>query len=81
MLAIAAQKIELPRHLLEYFTLYLVCEHAEEGYSVLRNVHAFELPYVRLWRRQNGNSRIMIRKRLLYLLSDGSNEKRARPGR
>ncbi|XP_072118376.1 sorting nexin-31-like isoform X1 [Mobula birostris] len=70
MLAIAAQKIELPRHLLEYFTLYLVCEHAEGGYSVLRKLHAFELPYVKLWRRQNGNSRVMIRKSYLDPLKD-----------
>ncbi|XP_051879440.1 sorting nexin-31-like isoform X2 [Pristis pectinata] len=70
MLAIAAQEIELSRQFLEYFALYLICEHPNGGYSVLKKLNAFELPFVSLWSLQNENSRIMIRKSYLDPLKD-----------
>ncbi|XP_038666041.1 sorting nexin-31-like isoform X4 [Scyliorhinus canicula] len=67
---IAAQKVELSRQFLEHFALYLVCERPNGGYSVLKRLHGFELPYVSLWSLQDENCRIMIRKRYLDPLED-----------
>ncbi|GCB64948.1 hypothetical protein scyTo_0011816 [Scyliorhinus torazame] len=70
MLEIAAQKVELSRQFLEHFALYLVCERPNGGYSVLKRLHGFELPYVSLWSLQDENCRIMIRKSYLDPLED-----------
>ncbi|XP_043545281.1 sorting nexin-31-like [Chiloscyllium plagiosum] len=63
MLEIVAQKVELSRQFLEHFALYLVRELPNQGYSVLKRLNAFELPYVSLWSLQDENCKIMIRKR------------------
>ncbi|XP_078396156.1 sorting nexin-31-like isoform X1 [Cetorhinus maximus] len=70
MLEIAAQKVELSRQFLEHFALYLVCELSNGGYSVLKKLNEFELPYVSLRSLQDENCRIMIRKSYLDPLED-----------
>ncbi|GCC29025.1 hypothetical protein chiPu_0007461 [Chiloscyllium punctatum] len=65
MLEIVAQKVELSRQFLEHFALYLVRELPNQGYSVLKRLNAFELPYVSLWSLQDENCKIMIRKSYL----------------
>ncbi|XP_078254770.1 sorting nexin-31-like [Rhinoraja longicauda] len=70
MLMIAAEKIELSRQFLEYIALYLVCEDTNGGYTVLKKLNVFELPYVSLWSMQNENCRIMIRKSYLDPMKD-----------
>uniref|UniRef100_UPI00398EA7D9 sorting nexin-31-like isoform X2 n=1 Tax=Pristiophorus japonicus TaxID=55135 RepID=UPI00398EA7D9 len=70
ILEIAAQQIELSRQFLGHFALYLVCEHPNGGYSVLKKLNAFELPFVSLWSQQDDNCRIMIRKSYLDPLED-----------
>ncbi|XP_067838142.1 sorting nexin-31-like [Heptranchias perlo] len=70
MLELAAQKVELSRQFLEHFALYLVCEYPTGGYSVLKKLNTFELPYVSLWSLQDENCRIMIRKSYSNPLED-----------
>ncbi|XP_041104659.1 sorting nexin-31-like [Polyodon spathula] len=62
VLEIVFCKMELPRHMLGYFNLFLVEGVSGGQYSVLKRLAPFELPYVTLKSVNDEQCRIMIRK-------------------
>ncbi|NWS11409.1 SNX17 protein, partial [Pachyramphus minor] len=62
VLEAVASKLDLPDDLVGYFSLFLVRETKDGGFSFVRKLQEFELPYVSVTSLHNPEFRIILRK-------------------
>nr|XP_033790279.1 sorting nexin-31 isoform X2 [Geotrypetes seraphini] len=62
VLEVLSYKLEIPRQLMGYFSLFIVQDSINGNFSVLKRIVDFELPYVTLWNMKAERCRIGIRK-------------------
>uniref|UniRef100_A0A7M4E8J7 Sorting nexin-17 n=1 Tax=Crocodylus porosus TaxID=8502 RepID=A0A7M4E8J7_CROPO len=62
VLEATASKLDLPDDLVGYFSLFLVRESKDGGFSFVRKLQEFELPYVSVTSLHNPEYRIILRK-------------------
>uniref|UniRef100_A0AAY4AYK0 Sorting nexin-17 n=1 Tax=Denticeps clupeoides TaxID=299321 RepID=A0AAY4AYK0_9TELE len=62
VLEAVASKLDLPDELVGYFSLFLVQEGQDEGYTFVRKLQEFELPYVSVTSLRSPDFHIVLRK-------------------
>ncbi|XP_030073186.1 sorting nexin-31 isoform X2 [Microcaecilia unicolor] len=62
VLEVLSYKLEIPRQLTGYFSLFVIQDCSNGNFSVLKRMVDFELPYVTLWSMKAEQCKIGIRK-------------------